>query len=82
MYYMEIEPKENSTVMEDIIKPQIKHSIKMFDHWIWNCKNNGNYVLQLRYPDDLERISNLLNGLRDVNQVKEISYEDYKHTVV
>lgn len=81
MHYIRIEVRKDSTVIENIIEPQVKYSVKMFDYWIWNSKNNGNYVLQLRYLDDFERISNLLNGLRNIEQAKEISYEDYKHTV-
>ena len=67
--------------MEDIIKPQVKHSIKMFNYWFWNCQDNCNHVLQLRHVDDFEIMINMFNGLKDIEQAKEISYKEYKDEV-
>ena len=79
MHYLRIEVKEDSTIIEDIVKPQIKHSVGMFDYWFWRSGHNDNhYVLELRYLDDFERMNDLLNGLRDIERVKEISYEEYR----
>ena len=79
MYYTKIEVREDSTIIEDIVKPQIKRSVGMFDYWLWRSGHNDNrYVLELRYLDDFERMNNLLNGLKDVIKAEEISYEGYK----
>ena len=82
MYYTKIEAKENSTVIEDIVKPQIKCSVGMFDYWFWKSGRNSNhYVLELRYSDDFERMKNLLIGLKEISKTRKISYEQYKTEV-
>jgi len=82
MFYIKIVPKRNSTVMEDIVKPQIKHSVEMFDYWIWDLNREGSdCILQLRYSDDCERFVSLLKGLKDIEKAKEISCEDYKKEI-
>ena len=79
MYYTKIEAKEDSTVIEDIVKPEIKCSVGMFDYWFWKSGHNDNhYVLELRYLDDFKRMNNLLTGLKDIEKANEILYEEYK----
>ena len=36
MYYVLIEAKKGSTVIEDVVKPQIKRSVGMFDYWFYH----------------------------------------------
>ncbi|MCK5590757.1 MAG: hypothetical protein KAI72_02255 [Candidatus Pacebacteria bacterium] len=79
MYYVLIEAKKGSTVIEDVVKPQIKRSVGMFDYWFWKSgRDNNCYILELRYLDDTEGMNNLLNGLKDIELAKEISYEKYR----
>lgn len=79
MYYVLIEVRKGSTVIENIVKPEIKCSVGMFDYWFWKSGHNDNhYVLELRYIDDFERMNNLLTGLKDIEKTKEILYEEYK----